>query len=68
MKHTPTPLGCPFCGSTPEIGHAKITHCSLHGDPAREVHFEIFASPSGRISLPTLEKFVKALKQFEEDK
>lgn len=37
MKHTPTPLGCPFCGSTPEIGHAKITHCSLHGDPAQEI-------------------------------
>lgn len=37
MKHTPTPLVCPFCGSIPEIGHAKITHCSLHGDPAQEI-------------------------------
>lgn len=30
-------LGCPFCGSIPEVGLAKKTYCSLHGDPSQEV-------------------------------
>ena len=28
---------CPFCGGTPIFQHAKLTHCSLHGDPAQEI-------------------------------
>ena len=30
-------VACEFSGIKPEIGHAKITHCSLHGDPAQEI-------------------------------